>query len=251
MPGLSSYEKECTTMKNDKDKDGWNMAIKRLSKEWSKIEQDKEELMKDGIYISTKEDFSEFTLMIFKQKDGGPYNFVPLFFTIKPCKNKEGMVYPMCPPIVRFHSFNDKWIHPNLKPSGDVCISLLEYSYIGGGIANWNPSLGIKAIAITLASLIEDYAIRKEPSFYNENITSKKCIDYDKGAQFLCMSYTLDLYSNEINLFKEELLKCKSSVLTYIMNNTKDKENEYIETYAFKINTDYNTLYERAYKIGS
>lgn len=251
MPGLSSYVKECITMDKDTTKDGWTVAIKRLSKEWSKIEEEKEALSKDGIYIVAKEDFSEFTVMIFKEKDGGPYNFTPLFFTINPCKNKDGLVYPMIAPIVKFHSFNNKWIHPNFKPTGDVCISLLEYSYIGGGVATWNPSLGIKAIAITLASLVEDYAIRKEPSFSKEDITSKKCIDYDTGVQFLCMVYTLDLYSNEIKLFKDELLKSKSKAIEYIMANTKDKENMYIQTYAFELTTYYKSLYDEACKIGS
>jgi ubiquitin-protein ligase len=246
MPSLSTYEKECITMREDKEKEGWNMTIKRLSKEWSKIEEDKIELMKDGIYISTKDDFSEFTVMIFKEKDGGPYTFIPLFFTIKPCKNKDGMIYPMSAPIVKFHSFNNKWIHPNLKKTGDVCISLLEYSYIGNGVASWNPALGIKAIAITIASLIEDYAIRKEPSLANESITSKKCIDYDNGVQFLCMNYVLDLYSNEITLYKEELLKSKSKVMQYITDKTEDREDMCIKTYAFEFTTDYKRLYNKA-----
>jgi hypothetical protein len=83
---------------------------------------------------------------------------------------------------------------------------LLEYSYIGNGVASWNPSLGIKSIAITLASLLEDYAIQKEPGFADEKPTSKKCIDYDKGVEYICMNYVLDLYSNEILNFKEELM---------------------------------------------
>jgi patatin-like phospholipase/acyl hydrolase len=127
----------------------------------------------------------------------------------------------------------------------------LEYSYIGGGVASWNPSLGIKAIAVTLASLVEEYAIRKEPSLANENIASKKCTDYDTGAQFICMNYALDLYSNEITLFKDILTESKNKVLEYIIDKTKDKEDVTIKTYAFEITTDYKALHERASKIGS
>jgi ubiquitin-protein ligase len=248
MPGLSSYERECITLDKDEMKEGWSLAISRLGREWNKIESEKEELKNAGIYITTKEDLSEFTLMIFKEKDGGPYNYTPLYFTIKPCKNKiTAQCYPLIPPIVRFHSFDNKYIHPNLKHTGDVCISLLEYSYVGGGVAQWNPSMGIKAIAITLSSMIEEGALRKEPSFSKESLTSPKTIEYDQGAQYLCMSQTLKVLSSMNDaLFKEVLLEKKNDILNYVLTNTNERNDVYINTYGFKLNTGYTTLNNRA-----
>lgn len=244
MPSLSTYERECITLDKDEMKEGWSLAITRLGREWNKIESEKEELKSSGIHIRAKEDLSEFTIMIFKEKEGGPYNYTPLYFTIKPCKNKKtGQCYPLIPPIVRFHSFDNKYIHPNLKHTGDVCISLLEYSYIGGGVAQWNPSMGIKAIAITLSSIIEEGALRKEPSFSREPLTSPKTIDYDQGVQYMCMNQSLKVLSNiENTFFKEVLMEKKNDMLNYILSNSTERNDVSIETYGFKLRTNYTSL---------
>ena len=248
MPSLSTYERECITLDKDESKEGWSLAISRLGREWSKITNEQEELKNSGIYISAKEDLSEFTVMIFKEKDGGPYNYTPLYFTIKPCKNKtSGQVYPLIPPIVRFHSFEQKYIHPNFKTTGDVCISLLEYSYIGGGVAQWNPSLGIKAIAMTLASLVEEGALRKEPSYAAEPLTSPKTVSYDTGAQYVCMTYTLKVLQNiHTSLFKEVLIDKKNDILEYIISQTNSRTDSLIKTYGFEVMTNYSPLHNSA-----
>ena len=250
MPSLSSYEKECITLDKDEEKEVWTACISRLGREWKRIMDEKEELAKDGIYISAKDDLSEFTVMFLKEKDAGPYNFIPLFFTIKPCKNKTtGNMYPLVPPIIRFHSFNNKYIHPNFKTTGDVCISLLEYSYIGSGIAQWNPSVGIKSIALTLSSLLTEGAIRNEPSYNNEPLTSIKCIEYDKGVQYLCMEYTLQKLEDENILFKDVIFAKKKDILEYIIANTSEREDKYITTYGFKIETVYKNLQNKAIEL--
>jgi len=250
MPSLSTYEKECITLDKDEEKAVWTACISRLGREWKKIMDEKEELAKDGIYISSNEDLSEFTVMFLKEKEAGPYNFIPLFFTIKPCKNKKsGNMYPLIPPIIKFHSFNNRYIHPNFKPTGDVCISLLEYSYIGGGLAQWNPSVGIKSIAITLSSLLSEGAIRNEPCYNNEPLTSTRCIDYDNGVQYLCMEYTLQKLEDENILFKDVIWSKRKDILEYIVSKTTDREDLTIETYGFKVNTVYRTLQNKAIEL--
>jgi ubiquitin-protein ligase len=250
MPSLSIYENKCVTLDQDISKAGWLTAISRLGREWSKISSEKEELAKDGVYITSKEDLSEFTVMILKEKDSGPYNFIPFIFTIKPCKEKEtGKLYPLIPPIVRFHSFNNQYIHPNFKSSGDVCISLLEYSYIGDEIAQWNPSIGIKSIAITLSSLLIEGALRNEPGYNNESLTSIRCIDYDNGAEYICMNYLLDQLDREDILFKDVIMDKRTDILDYIISKVLDRKDFDIKTYAFEIKSNFAKLYERAIKL--
>jgi ubiquitin-protein ligase len=250
MPSLSTYEQECITLDKDTEKAVWTACVSRLGREWRRIEDEKAELAKEGIYISVKEDLSEFTVMLLKEKDAGPYNFIPLIFTIKPCKNiKTGNMYPLIPPIVKFHSFNGKYIHPNFKTTGDVCISILEYSYVGGGVAQWNPSVGIKTLALTLSSLLTEGAIRNEPSYNAEPLTSQKCIDYDTGAQYLCMQYALQKLEEENPPFKDILLAKKKDILEYIISKTASRQDLHIKTYGFEVNTIYKNLQNNAIEL--
>ena len=55
--------------------------------------------------------------------------------------------YPSTPPKVRF---NTKLFHPNIFPSGTVCLSILEED------KDWRPSLSIKEVLLGIQQLLND-----------------------------------------------------------------------------------------------
>ena len=248
MSGLSSYEKNCSTI--DKDNSGlpWTNTLKRLSNEWCKIEIDKENLKKEGIYIQKTDDFSTFTVMIFKKDNAGPYKYTPFCFTIKPCRDDTGQAYPLIPPIVRFVSFTSTRIHPNIKPCGSICISALSYSYIGTGAAIWNPMMNIRSIANILSGLLDESALLQEPGYATMDKRDQKVLDFDEGIKYHCMSYLNTLFTDKgrndmcRKLFSEVLEPCKDEIQQYIKDGCKDKATRTVSTYVFTTMLDYSKL---------
>jgi ubiquitin-protein ligase len=245
MSGLSSYEKSCDTI--DKDKSGlpWTNTLKRLVNEWKKIESDKDSLQKEGIYIQKTDDFSVFNIMIFKKDNAGPYKYTPFCFTIKPCRDETGQAYPLIPPIVRFVSFTSTYIHPNIKPCGSICISALTYSYIGSGVAVWNPMMNIRSIANILSGLLDEAALLQEPGYSTLSKKDQKVLDFDEGVKYHCMSYLTKLFTEKdmaIKLFGDIIEPYKTEILEYVKNECKDKPTKTVSTYAFNTTLDYRKL---------
>lgn len=248
MSGLSTYEKTCSTI--DKDNSGlpWTDTLKRLTNEWRKIEADKESLEKEGVYIQKTDDFSTFIIMIFKKENAGPYKHTPFCFTIKPCRDDTGKAYPMIPPIVRFLSFASNRIHPNIKPCGSVCISALSYSYIGAGVAVWNPMMNIRSIANILSSLLDESALIQEPGYATLDKRDQKVLDFDEGVKYHCMRYLSTLFDESakndyvMRRFGNILEPYKEEIRQYIKDECKDKPTKEVATYTFTITLDYSKL---------
>lgn len=248
MSGLKNYIKSSTTMLQDKSETSWMATIKRLSIEWRRIQEDVNELNENGIYIINSDNFALFKVMIFK-KDAGPYSYIPFCFDILPCRDESGLAYPMCPPIVKFKPFSKKWIHPNLKVTGDVCISALTYSYIGSGEPNWNPMMGIRSIATILSGIIDTGALKMEPGFSELPLTNEKVMDYDRAVQFICMQDALTLYEEDYNScedFKDILKKESDNSINNVMTICNDNIGfkKQIVTYAFEYYLDYDRLFD-------
>lgn len=260
--GVSNYEKNCTTLEDDKGDESWNKTIMRLSKECKKLETDREALENDGIYIKYTEDFSVFNVMIMKRKDAGSYLYTPMFFEIKPCKDSSGMVYPMCPPIAKYISFSSSWLHPNLKPTGNICISVLQYSYVGNSNAasvGWNPMLGMRSLSVMIAGLLDEAAMLNEPGYSTSNKNDKKVKDYDQGAEYLCMNRTIQAYAvlkdgkeKMLTLFKDDILKHSKDAIESVITRCEKYMNctsPTISTYSFDVICDYKLLHEKATRL--
>lgn len=254
MSNLSDYIKKSVTMLQDKSETSWNATIKRLSIEWKRIDEDMKNLNENGVYILNEDNFACFKVMIFKE-DAGPYKYTPFCFEILPCRDETGLMYPMCPPIVKFRPFSKYWIHPNLKVTGDVCISPLSYSYVGPGQAIWNPMMGIKSIATILSSIIDRGALKMEPSFSDFSLTHVSVINYDKVAQFICMKHIIELYKDNyktVEEFKHILKEYIDKMIEYVMTvcNENIGQKMSISTYAFNdYFLDYDELFDKAIEV--
>ena len=53
--------------------------------------------------------------------------------------------YPFKPPIIKFKT---KIFHPNITPSGDICLDILK--------DNWTPALTIGKILLSICSLLDE-----------------------------------------------------------------------------------------------
>jgi ubiquitin-protein ligase len=257
MSGLTKYEKSCETLQNSKDNNIWTPTINRLTKEWTLIQKDIQNLNKNGIFIKVEDDLSCFNLMIFKKDNSCPYKYTPICFQILPCRDiKNNTIYPFAPPIVKYISFSDR-IHPNLKTTGDVCISVLSYSYVGrsGKDVGWNPMMGISTIANILSSILDENSINREPGFERISKTDEYSKLYDKGAEFVCMKESLKVYREilenkfdyfPVKYFLNELKEFSKDTLQSIIDRCHDKTKEEIITFSYKVSINYEKLQEEA-----
>ena len=64
--------------------------------------------------------------------------------------------YPIQPPLIKFNNI----IHPNIHPTGEVCISILhqgtdQYGY-EKDYERWNPSHGVDSIMMSIISMLSE-----------------------------------------------------------------------------------------------
>jgi ubiquitin-protein ligase len=261
MAGVTAYENKCKTLRQDEDSSVWASTMTRVGNEWKKLSKELPELNKDGIFIEAEEDLSSFHVLIMKHDDG-PYKYIPFYFTISPCRNPEAnLMYPMIPPIVKYNSFCREWIHPNIKPSGNICISILEYSYVGGKSDVWNPMMNIRSIILTLAGLLNKFAIKNEPMYARLKDTDPTTIHYDEAVQYACMKSTVSIFENLFDMerastvtnslhdrFKLQVKEKLKESLEFFKENCKDTNVTY-KTYGFTLDTNYIDLKYRINKL--
>ena len=256
VSGVAGYENKCKTLRQDDDSTLWSSALTRIGNEWKKLSKELPSLNEEGIFIEAEEDLSSFHIMILK-KDEGPYKNIPFCFTISPCRNPESnLLYPMIPPIVKYHSLTSNWIHPNIKPSGDICISILGYSYVGGKSDVWNPAMNIRSIVLTLSGILNKNAIKNEPAYSTREDNSSDVILYDKAVEYACMKSTIEAYDDIFNP-ESDSASLTSSILSktfrkQIQNRLKDslihfrelcnQGNRHYRVYSFSIDAYYKSL---------
>lgn len=253
------YKGQCKTAKKEFGDRPYSMLMARLNGEIRRMPTT--DLNEAGIYLKFEENMGEdigFYCMI-QNKDAGPYSYTPMCFTIKMCY-KDGALYPMIPPIVEFMSFSPQRIHPNLKPSGDVCISLLNYSYVGpaAGVSIWSPATTISSLMMTIGSLLTDKALKYEPGF--EGSSDDRIRRYDVQLEYLCMKEIVRTYSDLINdkintvalkHFSEELRKNGKDALQHVINKTAGKDIIQLEqsTFIESFSADYKSLHDKAIEL--
>ena len=113
------------------------MALRRLQREYSEIQQDPPANCTAGPVSDA--DFFTWKAMIFGPSDspfqGGVFNLTIRFPSD----------YPFKPPIV---TFSTKIYHPNINAAGGICLDILKQQ--------WSPALTISKVLLSILSLLTD-----------------------------------------------------------------------------------------------
>jgi ubiquitin-conjugating enzyme E2 D/E len=113
------------------------MALRRLQREYSEIQQDPPVNCTAGPVSDA--DFFTWEAMIFGPSDspfqGGMFNLSIRFPSD----------YPFKPPII---TFKTKIYHPNINAAGGICLDILKQQ--------WSPALTISKVLLSILSLLTD-----------------------------------------------------------------------------------------------
>lgn len=113
------------------------MALRRLQREYSEIQQDPPANCTAGPVSDA--DFFTWKAMIFGPADspfqGGIFNLTIRFPSD----------YPFKPPII---TFTTKIFHPNINAAGGICLDILKQQ--------WSPALHISKVLLSILSLLTD-----------------------------------------------------------------------------------------------
>jgi ubiquitin-protein ligase len=110
-----------------------------------------------GIYSMMQDNLMEFSLRFYIREDSNPYDGLVFFIDV----NLTGG-YPIKPPRFRFRCPGVSYrIHPNLKPNGEVCLSILN-TFSG---ERWSPCNTLRTVVLSIRSRFSDSPIRHEPGF--------------------------------------------------------------------------------------
>jgi len=113
------------------------MALRRLQREYSEIQQDPPSNCTAGPVSDA--DFFTWKAMILRPAEspfqGGVFNLTIRFPSD----------YPFKPPIV---TFSTKIYHPNINAAGGICLDILKQQ--------WSPALTISKVLLSILSLLTD-----------------------------------------------------------------------------------------------
>lgn len=114
-----------------------SLSLKRLAKEWEKLQKEPVEYVTAG--PQNEDNLYKWDGTLVGPTDtpyeGGVFN-LEIMFSEK---------YPYVPPKIIFKT---KIFHPNITPSGSICLDILK--------TNWSPALNIRAVLLSLCSLLSD-----------------------------------------------------------------------------------------------
>ena len=88
--------------------------------------------------------------------------------------------YPFKPPLIKFKT---KILHPNINPSGNICLDILN--------TNWSPVLSISKVLLSISSLLND-PNPKDP--LNKEIAKIYLEDknlYEKRVKLFTLKYAI------------------------------------------------------------
>jgi hypothetical protein len=84
--------------------------------------------------------------------------------------------YPLAPPKIRFRSPGISYrVHPNFKPNGDVCLSLIN-TFSG---EKWSPCNSLCTVFLSIRSRFGAGAIEHEPGFERLSKDSPEAVAFD------------------------------------------------------------------------
>jgi ubiquitin-conjugating enzyme E2 Z len=189
-------------------------TIYRIVSEIKELNNDKNELSKNGIYYCHDENniLNGYCLII-GQKDTPYHHGFYLFEFIFPYD------YPFSPPKVIFYT-NDgvTRFNPNLYINGKVCISLLN-TWRG---EQWTSCQTIRTILLTLVTLLNNEPLTNEPGIKK---THKDFNNYNKIITYKNLYFTIYKQFIERNLFNKYPEKFNiffDDIDNYFKNNYND-----------------------------
>lgn len=219
-----------------------NEEISRITKKRSLVQHRGE--LNDYYFFPDKNDFTVWYNMIYVE-NGSPYDFCFYVFTYR-----FGETYPWHPPKCVFHSMTNNRIHPNLKPCGSCCLSILGT----WGECSYSPVMGLEQIMMSFLGMVfVDNALRCEPGY--EKLDNRHKI-YEKIARFLSLKYHTEKISECIpadiqeqmrEIIDEKMFFNKEKIMK-IVENGKD---EILHGIYGDVKVDYTELkkyYEEYYE---
>ncbi|KAM0672826.1 ubiquitin-conjugating enzyme E2 [Ordospora colligata] len=102
--------------------------------------------------------------------------------------------YPQDPPNVKFIS---EMFHPNIYPSGDLCLDILSN--------RWNPSYDVMGVLISIQSLLNDPNTKSPANLDAASLFSSDPDAYAKRVKQLVMKSWVDV---ELQAQKDESKSC-------------------------------------------
>ena len=216
------------------------MALQsRLSFEMKKLEKEKEDLAKSGIFISSDEDDIKVIYVVIFGSENTPYEYCPFFF-----KLEIPDTYPYNPPKATFMTSDHKTrFNPNLYVEGKVCLSILG-TWSGPG---WSSIMNIRTVIMSIYGLVmNEYPLINEPGYESTNIVNKE--NYNYYVEYNSINYALceQILNIEkpFDVFRENIIKYFLQYSGKIVNKIDERINkrndkEVVCNY-FNINTTYD-----------
>lgn len=137
------------------------LAMKRITKEKQRIEQESKELEKGMRIFTVWGDEINKAVAMIVGPEGTPYQHGFYFFDVQFSDN-----YPMKPPYVNFKTADGRVrFNPNLYVEGKVCLSILG-TWSG---PSWTSSCNFRTVLVSVQSLLSDHPIQNEPGHERES----------------------------------------------------------------------------------
>jgi len=220
-------------------------TISRLISDVKEVKNEK--LTKDGIYYKHSEEdlLKGYALIIGPQKT--PYSNGNFLFQFD-----FPVDYPHAPPTLTYMT-NDGYtrFHPNFYKNGKVCISILN-TWKG---EQWTGCVTIKAILLTLASLMDDKPLLNEPGItesHKDNKPYNKIIRYKTYEvaiyQVLKKEIIPKEFDNFYEIIKENFLKRYKTInedLEYLCNAIPHNKVVNSSFYNLSIRCNYYRIRDR------
>lgn len=184
-----------------------SIAIKRIQRDLQILKNNKDDLMKRGIYFYVNE-----------------ANLMDMFFLIVPKEKKEGVLispytggnflfqmtfpndFPLSPPKTIFYPQQKTCrLHPNYYPNGKVCLSVINT----WAQNDWSPSTSVMTLLSVLEERFNENAVCFEPgremTAISEKINFNNVVEIAKYK--VCILDILKGTTSVFKPFKEEIIK--------------------------------------------
>jgi len=161
--------------------------------------KDYQELSNIYTVYPIKDSIDNFYIII-KGNDNSPYENIPFIFVFNVTNE-----YPFKPPNVKYISFTNANIHPNLYTNGKVCLTTLG-TYIGPDSSNlnktcgWTPVMTLLSVARSIQSILHETPLLQEPCLVGE-ITNHRIQAYNDRVKKECMDSLQNYKSLNLPLF--------------------------------------------------